>query len=200
MKEQNARAAPKLRFTKEETEMNPLALDNHSAKTKQAIMRPGKVKHPEKRKASSGWESPKTPLPSAGQAENNPAAIHASIPDAKLADDPQPVTETEKVQSVTDGAGYAVSKGTVSSTKKSSPIRLRFDELLSRRTKKTDVTKTEKKPIQKVSEAIKPITHSVKEEAEAQLSKYEDDNTGLQAAHTAEQAGSSALHTGKQIH
>ena len=71
MKEQNARAAPKLRFTKEETEMNPLALDNHSAKTKQAIRRTGKVNRPGKRKASMSRESPKAPLPSAGQADQS---------------------------------------------------------------------------------------------------------------------------------
>ena len=47
---------------------------------------------------------------------------------------------------------------------------------------------------------MKPIARSVRDETEAQLSKYEQDNSGLQAAHTAEQAGSSALHTGKQIH
>ena len=47
---------------------------------------------------------------------------------------------------------------------------------------------------------MKPIARSVRDETEAQLSKYEQDNTGLQATHTAEQAGTSALHTGKQIH
>ena len=47
---------------------------------------------------------------------------------------------------------------------------------------------------------MKPIVRRVREETEAQFSKYEDDNIGLQAAHTTEQAGSSALHTGKQIH
>ena len=178
--------------------MNPL--NDFSAKTKQTIRRAGKVKRPGKRKASLSGESSKASLPSTGQAENNPATVHASVSETKMNDDSQPVTETEKAQSIADGTEYAVRKSTVSGTKKSSPIRLRFEEPPSRRTKKTDVPKAEKKPIQKVSEAIKPIAHGAKEEAETQLSKYEDDNTGLQAAHTAEQAGSSALHTGKQLH
>ena len=45
---------------------------------------------------------------------------------------------------------------------------------------------------------IKPAAKTVKEAAEKELSKYEEDNTGLQAVHTAEQSGSSAYHMGRR--
>ena len=45
---------------------------------------------------------------------------------------------------------------------------------------------------------IKPVTKTVKEATEKELSKYEEDNTGLQAVHAAEQSGSSAYQMGKR--
>ena len=45
---------------------------------------------------------------------------------------------------------------------------------------------------------VKPVTKAVKEATEKELSKYEEDNTGLQAVHTAEQSGSSAYQMGKR--
>ena len=48
--------------------------------------------------------------------------------------------------------------------------------------------------------SLKPVNRVVRTEINQELSKYEDDNTGLQAAHASEQAGFSALHTRKQIH
>lgn len=45
---------------------------------------------------------------------------------------------------------------------------------------------------------VKPAVKTVKEATEKELSKYEEDNTGLQAVHTAEQTGSSAYHMGKK--
>ncbi len=48
--------------------------------------------------------------------------------------------------------------------------------------------------------SLKPVNRVVRTEINQELFKYEEDNTGLQAAHASEQAGFSALHTGKQIH
>jgi cell wall-associated NlpC family hydrolase len=48
--------------------------------------------------------------------------------------------------------------------------------------------------------SLKPVNRVVRTKINQELSKYEEDNTGLQAAHASEQAGSSILHTGKQIH
>ena len=91
MKEQNARAAPKLRFTKEETEMNPL--DELSAKKKQAVRRASKVKRPGRRKTSISRESSKAPLSSASQEGNNLTVMNVSLPETKMNDNPQPVTD-----------------------------------------------------------------------------------------------------------
>ena len=47
---------------------------------------------------------------------------------------------------------------------------------------------------------FKPAAKAAKETVEKELSKYEEDNTGLQAVHTTEQTGSSAFHTGKRVY
>ncbi|MBQ6322350.1 MAG: hypothetical protein IJI24_05710 [Lachnospiraceae bacterium] len=47
---------------------------------------------------------------------------------------------------------------------------------------------------------FKPAAKAAKETVEKELSKYEEDNTGLRAVHTTEQTGSSAFHTGKRIY
>ena len=47
---------------------------------------------------------------------------------------------------------------------------------------------------------FKPATKAAKETIEKELSKHEEDNTGLQAVHTTEQTGSSAFHTGKRVY
>ena len=47
---------------------------------------------------------------------------------------------------------------------------------------------------------FKPAAKAAKETIEKELSKYEEDNTGLRAVHTTEQTGSSAFHAGKRIY
>lgn len=47
---------------------------------------------------------------------------------------------------------------------------------------------------------FKPAAKAAKETVEKELSKYEEDNTGLRAVHTTEQTGSSAFHAGKRIY
>lgn len=73
--------------------------------------------------------------------------------------------------------------------------RLHFGEMPS--TKKKGVHPSEQRSS---GISLKPVNRVVRTEISQELSKYEEDNTGLQAAHASEQAGSSILHTGKQIH
>lgn len=199
MKEHEARAAPRLRFSKEE--IQPDNLNNTSEKAKKATKKT--VKPP----SLKG----KTPIQKTYAVFQEKSALPLS--DAPAVRDTQPIADEEnafpaeesnvieKGERVLPNAEHSTGKSKFRTEKKKhSSVSLHFDDSPSHRSKKSDVGKEKKKPIQKVSEAMKPIARSVRDETEARLSKYEDDNTGLQAAHTTEQAGSSALHTGKQIH
>lgn len=199
MKEHEARAAPRLRFSKEE--IQPENLQITSAKTKKAMKKA--VKPP----SMKG----KAPVQKTYAAFQEKSVLPLS--DAPASRDIQPIADEEKAfpaeessviekgERVLPNAEHSTGKSDFrTGKKKPSSVSLHFGDSPSHRSKKSDVGKEKKKPIQKVSEAMKPIARSVRDETEAQLSKYEDDNTGLQAAHTAEQAGSSALHTGKQVH
>lgn len=199
MKEHEARAAPRLRFSKEE--IQPENLQITSAKTKKAMKKA--VKPP----SMKG----KAPVQKTYAAFQGKSVLPLS--DAPASRDTQPIADEEKAfpaeessviekgERVLPNAEHSTGKSDFrTGKKKPSSVSLRFGDSPSHRSKKSDVSKEKKKPIQKVSEAMKPIARSVRDETEAQLSKYEQDNTGLQAAHTAEQTGSSALHTGKQIH
>lgn len=199
MTEHEARAAPRLRFSKEE--IQPENFQITSAKTKKAM------KKAVKPLSMTG----KAPVQKTYAAFQEKSALPLS--DAPASRDTQPIADEEKVfpaeessviekgERVLPNAEHSTGKSDFrTGKKKPSSVSLHFGDSPSHRSKKSDVGKEKKKPIQKVSEVMKPIARSVRDETEAQLSKYEQDNTGLQAAHTAEQAGSSALHTGKQIH
>ena len=197
MKEHEARAAPRLRFSKEEIQSDNY--QNTSAKTKKAIertMKPSSMKAPAQKTYAAFQEKSAFPI------SDVPAARDAQpITDEENAFPAEESSVIEKGESVLPNPEHSMGKSSFRAEKKKpSSVSLHFDDSPSHRSKKSDVGKEKKKPIQKVSEAMKPIARSVKDETETQLSKYEQDNTGLQAAHTAEQAGSSALHTGKQIH
>ncbi len=73
--------------------------------------------------------------------------------------------------------------------------RLHFGEMPGKKTKGSPVQEKRSSGI-----SIQPVKRAVKSEVDYQLYQHEEDNTGLQAAHASQQAGSSALHTGKQLH
>ena len=199
MTEHEARAAPRLRFSKEE--IQPENFQITSAKTKKAMKKAVKPpsmngKAPVQKTYAAFQEKSALPL------SDTPASRDTRpIADEEKAFPAEESSVIEKGERVLPNAEHSTGKSDFrTGKKKPSSVSLRFGDSPSHRSKKSDVGKEKKKPIQKVSEAMKPIARSVRDETEAQLSKHEQDNTGLQAAHTAEQAGSSALHTGKQIH
>ncbi len=202
MREQDARAAPRLRFSKEE--MQPESLEHLSAKTKAARKKAAKLRPTAKPGNRPGIERPHTdPFPTGKQTDNaaeRPLPVQEAGPEENEAiqEDALPISKPDAALNTLEARPQKARLQT--GQKKSAPVALRFDAAPGRRTKKSAVDQQDHRLARTAAKPVKAATHSIKEETEAQLSKYEQDNTGLQAAHTAEQAGSSALHTGKQIH
>ena len=200
MREPDARAAPRLRFTKEEIQAE--RIENLSEKTKRAMKKAEKSKPAvdEKRQSKSSPSPLTTTKRTDAADEKSLTILHPANKEqsAEPAEETVPAAPVDSVLTVPDDKPRR--KKLKSGQKKNTAPRLHFDDLPKHRTKKTDVGKEKKTPAHLASDVFKPIGRGVKEETVAQLSKYEDDNTGLQAAHTAEQAGSSVLHTGKQVH
>ncbi len=196
MREPDTRAAPQLRFSK--GEMQGVSMESPSKKTKRAMkkgIRPRSV-------AATKEMEPGSPLSDhrADNANTMPASAN------KPAQEEAAVQAGEAISASRSDAALKSTDAKFSKSrlhpgqKRASTPTLRCDELPSHRSKKSDVGKAKKRPVKKAAEAVRPIARRVRDETETQLSKYEDDNTGLQAARTTGRAGSSALHTGKQIH
>lgn len=198
MKDHEVRAAPRLRFFKEE--MQVISMESPSEKIKRAIEKTIKPRSILKRAVLKKTE-PSNPFSDhhADNANTMPDSFNEPIQKDATVQAEESISASHLNSSLkSTDTKSSKSRLHPGQKKPSSPL-LHFDELSSHRSKKSDVGKEKKKPVKMTAEAIKPIARGLRDKAETQLSKYEDDNTGLQAAHTTEQAGSSVLHTGKQI-
>lgn len=81
------------------------------------------------------------------------------------------------------------------SDKKPISSRLQFGEMPSAKKKSTSSKEKKSGVI-----SAKPLQRAIKAETDQQLYQNEKEYTGLQAAHASQQAGTSALHTGKRLH
>ena len=201
MREQNARAAPRLRFSKEE--LQPESLERLSAKTKAARKKAAKPRPIAKPGQRPGMERSLPDPVFAGRHIANETERSMPTHESIMGEDEAvqktiPVVKSDRVLAPLEGKSNKARLQM--GQKKSIPDPLRFDADSGRRTKMSAVDQRDHKL---AHTAVKPITtvgRGIKEETETRLSKYEKDNTGLQAAHTTELAGASALHTGKQLH
>ena len=201
MRKQDARAAPRLHFSKEE--LQPESLEQLSAKTKQAMKKVAKPRLKAKPGNKPGMERSLPDPVSTERHIDNAAERSVSTPEVIMREDEAVqksilVAKTDHAPILLEGKPNKARLET--GQKKTVPDTLRFDTAPGRRTKKSAVDQRDHRLARTASKPVTAVGRAVKDETEAQLSKYEDDNTGLQAAHTSEQASSSALHTGKQIH
>ncbi|MBQ9262859.1 MAG: C40 family peptidase [Clostridia bacterium] len=193
MREPDARAAPRLRFSKEE--IQPESLEKLSGKTKQAMKKVNKIGQTTGRETLK--EKSQAVQPMKKEMESTDAMSRQGT-DEEISEQAQ---ENKIGENTGRNKSIPESKSRLQTgKKKTSPISLRFDAAPERWSKKTAVDQPDRALIHSIAKPIKPLARSVKEKNEAQLYQYEDDNIGLQVAHTAEKAGSSALHTGKQAH
>lgn len=192
MREPDTRAAPRLRFTKDETQAK--AMPDSSATLKKAVGKETKSKPVDSARATLETKY-KNAFPDGQKAEiREPLAEEET---ATPAEETIPAAQADTFPTVQNSQPSKTKLKT--GQKKPLSSGLHFDELPAHRTKKSDVQTEKKKPVQAAAGILKPLGRAAKDEAETQLSKYEDDNTGLQAAHKAEETGSSALHMGKQV-
>ena len=192
MREPDTRAAPRLRFTKDETQAK--SIPDSSASLKKAVGKETKSKPVDSARAPLETKC-KNAFPHGQKAE-----IREPLTEEETATPAEETIPTAQADTFLTVQNSQPSK-TKLKTGQKKPLSsgLHFDELPAHRTKKSDIQTEKKKPVQAAAGILKPVGRAAKDEAETQLSKYEDDNIGLQAAHTAEETGSSALHMGRQV-